>query len=144
MIYDIDSKSIHTLMQNSYMVSLFEAHMKEENIGLFNKIKETINKIKLHHNCIKPVLHVVRNDKSVLCDYYKKLCKDNPNEHLLLIEVQWDKGKNAGMQAFNQMLDIAHLSVCLFDGTNKLENIYMSIVDPFKTINYVLYTGADK
>lgn len=142
MIYTNDSKGIHTVLQNSYIVAIFEAHLKQDSEHLFKKVDETIEKIKTHHKCIKPVVYVLKDDKSKACEYYKKICHDSKDCHMLLIKVQWDKGKNAGMQAFNEMLNIAHLSVCLFDGMNKIENIYMSIVDPFKTINYVLYTGS--
>ncbi len=143
MIYTNETKGVHTLLQSCFIVSIFESHLKHESDHYFKKIQETIDKIKTQHKNDRPVLYVVRDEKSKANEYYKNLCHESKQHNMLSIAVQWDKGKNAGMQAFNEMLNIAHLSICLFDGTNRLENTYMSIVDPFKTINYVLYTGLE-
>lgn len=143
MIYGIDDKGVHTLLQNRYSIALFESHLKNDCEHHFKKIEETIDKIKTHHKVKEKTLYVIRDDKSQICKHYKQKCDGSDEFDMLLIKVNWDSGKMAGLQAIEEMLSHCSLSVCLFDGTNKVENIYMSKIDPFSTINYVIYTGVE-
>lgn len=143
MIYDLDSKGVHTILQNSFCVGLFENHIKETSDILFNKIPNIVELIKQHRKISNTTMYFIRDDGSCVCKRYKSLCENSKEDNMVLIPVKWENSKSAGIDSIKQMLEHCDLSICLFDGRNKIENIYMSLVDPFTTVNYIIYTGPN-
>lgn len=143
MIYSIDDPGTHTLMQHNFCVGLFESHIKEVNDPNFEKIPTVIQKLKDHHKYTQPTLYIVRDEPTVLCDVYKELCAESKDKNLVLVSVDWKKSKSAGVDSMVEMLEHCNMSICIHDGVNKLEKIYMSKINLFTTISYVIYTGVN-
>ena len=141
MIYTPQGSGTHEVLQNSFAVCVYSNCIKQEQSPYYKNVFKAIDGVKYQSLVKCPTLFVMRCDDTAAYKHFKALCEVSKDYHLLSVPVNWDNGSKAGLEAFKECLDYSQMAVCVHDGVDKLESIFLSQIDILSTVKYVVYVN---
>ena len=143
MLYELSEKGTEKILQESFVVCVFSNHFKKEVIGWLDKIL-AVAKVQMNTKSNKKKMtFIVRDDGTIISKMLINKYKDDKTIDIVTNKIDWESGKNAGLKSMGDTIKHCNMALCLYDGKDKLENIFMSFTDPFNMIVYNMFTGQE-